>query len=74
MELQVDWGKCVGHGKCYLIAPELFEPDEDDDWGRASVLKPAIDDSDSATLGKAREAESVCPEFAISLESAVPAE
>lgn len=69
MDLQVDWEKCQGHGKCYLTAPELFQPDEEDDWGRAAVLKPVIDEDDTVTLGRAREALSVCPEFAIHLES-----
>ncbi|MEV5302656.1 ferredoxin [Amycolatopsis methanolica] len=74
MDLRVDWDKCQGHGKCYLIAPELFQPDEEDDWGRARVLVPVVKGSDTATFGRAREAVSLCPEFAIRLDSSVPAE
>lgn len=67
-QLQVDWERCVGHGKCYLTAPDLFTPDDGDDWGRARVLRPEIADDDTETLTAAREALSLCPEFAISLE------
>lgn len=74
MDLSVDWDRCQGHGKCYLTAPELFQPDENDDWGRAAVLAPVVNESDTATFARAREAVSQCPEFAIQLGSSVPAE
>lgn len=74
MELHVDWDKCQGHGKCYLLAPELFQPDEEDDWGRAAVLKRTIDEADTSTLDRAREALSLCPEFAIELHNRVSAD
>lgn len=71
MRLTVDWEKCQGHGKCYLVAPELFAPDEDDDWGRAAVLVPEIAPEQAEHLTAAREALSVCPEFAIELENRI---
>lgn len=67
MELNVDWERCQGHGKCYLTAPGLFQPDDDDDWGRAAVLRPAIDDTETELIQQARQAVTVCPEFAIEL-------
>lgn len=66
--LRIDRERCVGHGKCYLSAPELFTPDEDDDWGRARVLRPEIADDDTETLATARDALPLCPEYAINLE------
>ena len=28
MKLRVDLEKCTGHGRCYDLAPELFDEDE----------------------------------------------
>jgi hypothetical protein len=28
--VKADLGRCGGHGKCYLIAPDLFEPFDDE--------------------------------------------
>lgn len=67
MQLNVDWGRCQGHGKCYLSAPELFEPNDDDEWGRPDVLQPVIDDSDRSSVGLAEITVSGCPEQAITL-------
>lgn len=71
MRLSVDRDKCQGHGKCYMLAPDLFEPDENDDWGRPNVLVPEFTDDDTATLTRAKEALSMCPEFAIELHDRV---
>ena len=27
MSLSIDTEKCQGHGRCYALAPELFEPE-----------------------------------------------
>jgi ferredoxin len=67
MELRVDRDKCQGHGKCYLTAPALFQPDENDDWGRAVALQPVIDASHPKVIDLARHALTLCPEFAIEL-------
>ncbi len=37
MKVAIDLDVCVGHGKCYLAAPEVFQPF--DDVGRAKVLR-----------------------------------
>ena len=29
MRLRIDAEMCTGHGRCYALAPEVFEPDED---------------------------------------------
>ncbi|MGH3520910.1 MAG: ferredoxin [Haloechinothrix sp.] len=74
MELHVDWDKCQGHGKCYLTAPKLFQPDDEDAWGRAAVLRQTIDEADTPTLDRARQSVSQCPEFAIELRASVAAD
>ena len=28
MRVHVDEARCEGHGRCYDLAPDLFEPDE----------------------------------------------
>ncbi len=28
MKVHVDQDRCEGHGRCYALAPDLFEPDE----------------------------------------------
>lgn len=68
MKLHVDWNLCEGHGKCYLSAPNLFEPDENDDWGKPIVLIPEIDPGDARLVAAARLATTLCPEFAITLD------
>ena len=66
MELIVNKDKCQGHGKCYLVAPSLFEPE--DDWGRPRVLMPQIGEDDHDMVDLAEEAVNNCPERAIRLE------
>ena len=29
MRVRVDRGKCTGHGRCYVLAPEVYQPDEE---------------------------------------------
>ena len=63
MQIKLDSGKCQGHGRCYALAPDLFESDDE---GYA-VLKvegsvPA-DREDDAIL-----AADNCPEYAIEIE------
>jgi len=55
--------KCQGHGRCYALAPELFESD---DYGNAKLC------GDGTVLPgqeeDARLAADNCPEFAIELD------
>ena len=73
MRLSIDGERCQGHGKCYLVAPEAFEPAPDDDWGRATVLIPEPDAGDAALLQRLGNARDSCPEQAITLTDS-PAE
>lgn len=60
MEITLDNEACQGHGRCYGLAPELFDADDE---GYA-VLK-VTGDVPPELEEKARLAADNCPEFAI---------
>lgn len=64
IRVSVDRDLCTGHGQCALVAPELFELDEDD---IACVLIP---EPGPELVAKAERAEAICPEAAIALKRA----
>jgi ferredoxin len=55
--------KCQGHGRCYSLAPELFEPDDE---GNSVLL--VTGDVPSELEEAAILAADNCPEFAIEIE------
>ena len=55
----VDREACMGHGRCYMTAPDLFDSDAD---GFPLVLRAA---STAQELASLRRAASNCPEHAI---------
>ncbi len=57
----VDANRCEGHGRCYMLAPEVFDADE---VGHAIVL---VENVSSDLEAQAVEAEKNCPEGAITL-------
>lgn len=62
MRVQIDQDRCTGHGRCYSVAPEVFDCD-DDGFGQVSApeeLPPGL--AEQAELGR-----SSCPEEAISI-------
>ena len=61
MKISIDPASCTGHGRCYALAPELFEPDDE---GRGAVLqaRPPADLQEQA--GRAAAG---CPERAVRL-------
>jgi ferredoxin len=59
LKLRVDLEKCTGHGRCYDLAPELFDEDE---AGRCVLLHA---DVPAGLEDKARVALENCPEEAI---------
>ena len=61
MRVEIDAGKCQGHGRCVLIAPDYFDVDE---TGVGKVLVAEVAEPDWADL---REARDCCPENAIEL-------
>ncbi|MEV5703736.1 ferredoxin [Actinoallomurus sp. NPDC052274] len=62
MKVQIDSGRCQGHGRCYDLAPGLFG---DDDEGFGTVLGDGTVPPDGAE--DARRAAVNCPERAIDL-------
>ena len=63
MKIKYDRSACQGHNRCYMLAPELFDTDDE---GYAILL---VDGDVPAELEeKARLAADNCPEFAIEIE------
>lgn len=63
LKVEHDRDACVGHGRCYVLAPDVFDEDEQ---GHA-VVKLALVPADLEE--RARRAAENCPENAISLRS-----
>jgi ferredoxin len=61
-QLAIDRARCCGHGRCWTVAPDLFEPDDD---GEPMVLRPEIGSEDHEDAVLAAEA---CPEQAVLLK------
>ena len=62
MKVRVDGTLCVGHGRCYELAPEVFGEDE---RGHCRVLREKVP---SSLEKQARLGEANCPEQAILVE------
>ena len=63
MKIVLDSAKCQGHGRCYALAPEVFESDDE---GYAVLLvdgavPPELED-------QAQLAADNCPEYAIEIQ------
>jgi ferredoxin len=58
----VDAEKCTGHGRCYVLAPDVFGEDE---RGHCVVRSADVPASLAAA---ARRGEANCPEHAIEVE------
>jgi ferredoxin len=59
--VSVDPDRCVGHGRCYTLAPDIFDADE---IGHSVVL---AEDVSGEAEQHARTGEQNCPEQAITL-------
>ena len=65
MKIVIDTERCTGHGRCYSLAPELFQPD---DIGNGNLVFP--DGEVPPTLeAQARMGVANCPERAIEIVS-----
>ncbi len=64
LRVKIDEASCEGHGRCYALAPALFEPDE---IGNASVLGDGI--VPAGEEDRARRAVANCPEHAIAIDA-----
>ena len=61
LRLVLDTEKCTGHGRCYALAPDLFDSD---DAGRSVLL---VEDLSEEQQALAERAVANCPEQAITL-------
>jgi ferredoxin len=59
--LSVDADRCTGHGRCYALAPEVFDAD---DLGHCLIR---VADPTGALAQQAANAAQNCPEEAITL-------
>lgn len=62
MRIILDADACTGHGRCYALAPDVFDAD---DQGHCVIKVDDIPDHEQAA---ARVAVSNCPEVALSIE------
>jgi ferredoxin len=65
MRVAIATERCQGHNRCCLVAPELFEADDE---GNAQVRGDGV--VPPALEAKARLAVANCPEHAVRLTSA----
>jgi ferredoxin len=63
MKVSIDRERCEGHGRCYSVCPELFEPDE---VGQGRPI--GAGEVPKALARGARLAEANCPEHAVIVE------
>lgn len=63
MRIVYDRSRCQGHGRCYALAPDLFDSDDE---GYAVLLVTGAVPTDQQSA--ARLAADNCPEFAITIE------
>lgn len=62
MRIEFDQKACTGHGRCYALAPEVYEPD--DDGYCVDPTGPVARGFEAA----ARRGADNCPENAITIE------
>jgi ferredoxin len=60
-QVRVDPDRCTGHGRCYTLAPDVFDADE---VGHSKVL---VDEVSGELAEHAAIGEQNCPEHAITL-------
>jgi ferredoxin len=63
VKIRLDVDRCQGHGRCYVLAPDLFDAD---DYGHCVLL---VDEVPAGRQDDARTGVENCPEQALSLES-----
>lgn len=64
MRIVFDRGACQGHNRCYLLAPELFDVDDE-----GYAILRVDGDVPEELEKKAQLAADNCPEYAITVES-----
>jgi ferredoxin len=66
VKVRLDEDACVGHGRCYAIAPDVFDAD---DQGHC-VLRFANEPVPVPLIDQARQAVANCPEDALAADGA----
>jgi ferredoxin len=61
VKVKVDANICVGHGRCFELAPEVFSEDEQ---GRCHIEREEVGE---ALEEQARKGAANCPEHAVSV-------
>jgi ferredoxin len=62
MKVRIDMDRCTGHGRCYMLAPGVFEAD---DSGYGVVISAEVPPS---LHDEAQKAADNCPEQAVIIE------
>ena len=62
MHIRLDAERCQGHGRFYVLAPDLFDAD---DYGHCVLL---VDEVPAGREDEARTGVENCPEQALALE------
>jgi ferredoxin len=63
VRITLDADRCQGHGRCYVLAPQLFDAD---DYGHCVLL---VDEVPDGSEDDARSGVENCPEQALTLEA-----
>ena len=64
LKLRVDRDRCVGHGRCYVLGPDVFGDDE------RGYCVPKLELVPPPLAAQARLGQENCPEHAITIEDA----
>jgi ferredoxin len=70
MFISIDADKCMGHGRCYSVAPDLLS---DDDEGFVAERGHCWE-IPAGLVGQAQDAADACPESAILVTESAPAD
>jgi len=62
LKIRLDLERCTGHGRCYTLAPDVFDEDE---RGRCVVTLLRVP---AEKREDARRAVEACPEYALSID------
>ncbi|WP_344601257.1 ferredoxin [Sporichthya brevicatena] len=68
MKVDIDREKCAGHGRCYVFAPDVFEPDDE---GYAVAINKTPGERDRDAVLKAQRN---CPEQAVIVDETTKSE
>ena len=63
MKVSIDPAKCMGHGMCYALAPNVYTDDDQGYWQVVGDGTVPQDQAEAARTGAAN-----CPESAISVQ------